>query len=957
MGSALAMLHPRLREAMARLGYGKLLPIQEKSIPVVLRGMDAIIVAPTGSGKTEAALFPILSMMVSRGEPSGGGVKLVYVTPLRALNRDLELRIARLAESVGYKVMVRHGDTGPSGRRKFLSEPPDIVITTPESFSLLITVERAQKVFKAVKWVVVDEFHELMESKRGVELMLALKKLELIAGRRLQRIALSATLSRNTLREAAKLLSLDSHVEVVEDTGGRELEYRVVVIEGELDSESRGSFWERSVKVIADIIRGEKGSTLIFTNTRSTAEMLASSLSEELGEEVPAHHGSLSRHVREDAERRFRSGEAKAIVATSSLELGIDIGHVNLVIQFLSPRQVISLTQRAGRSGHRYGGRSRAVIIVPRNLYEIMEAGVIGFRASRGHLEDLKIPPKPYDALAHFTVGAAIDGTPPSGEDVYKLATSTYPYSRLSYEEFESIIDYLGSVRLVRLDDGRLRPGRRAMKYFYKTSMIPDERTYTAVDIVSGREVGELSERFVVFRLMKSESQRIESRPTVVLGGRLWRILDIDLDRLRVTLSPVAEGVAAVPMWEGELIPVDYKVARELCSIIALAMEDEEAARRLLKARGLGGEADYIIGVAREAARAWGGPPGPGEVIVESLEGGAILYACLGSKGNFALALLISKIMSGMGVEASFNYIPYAIVFRSTYSYRIGGHVKRAMELAKAMDEATRLSMIHDAVRNTTAYLVRFYHVAKRMGAIDPDANISLHQVEKMAEGLRGSPIDVETLREIVYEKLDIDAMNSFLEETNKVRVVEARHISRLGVEVLGNPYLRAERGVNAKLIGVNVLIEAKKRSLSSKTVRLLCLTCLKHHEAKISSIPYKTVYRCPNCSSLALAPLPPGERGEAMITAYMKRRRGEKLSREEKKLAEELVERAEVYINYAQTGLSRHVLEAFTALGVGPKRAKKLLSDLQVLGEEEFYLGLIRAEEEYVAYRRFWNK
>ena len=957
MGSALTMLHPRLREALARLGYKRLLPIQEKSIPVVLRGVDAIIVAPTGSGKTEAALFPILSMMLSRGEPSGGGVKLVYVTPLRALNRDLELRVSRLAESVGYKVMVRHGDTGPSGRRRFLSEPPDIVITTPESFSLLMTVERAKRAFRTVKWVVVDEFHELMESKRGVELMLSLEKLGIVAGRRLQRIALSATLSRNTLREAAKLLSPTGYVEVVEDTGGRELEYRVVVVEGGLDSEGQGSFWERSVKVIADIVKRVRGSTLIFTNTRSTAEMLASSLSEELGEEVPAHHGSLSRHVREEAEKKFREGEVKAIVATSSLELGIDIGHVNLVIQFLSPRQVIAMTQRAGRSGHRYGGRSRAVIIVPRNLYEVMEAGVIGFRASRGHLEDLKIPPKPYDALAHFTVGAAIDGIPATGEEVYKLATTTYPYTRLSAEEFESIIDYLGSVRLVRLDDGKLRPGRRAMKYFYKTSMIPDERTYTAVDIVSGREVGELSERFVVFRLMKTESQRIESRPTVVLGGRVWRILDIDLDRLKVMLSPVAEGVAAVPMWEGELIPVDYKVAREVCSIIELAMEDGEAARSLLEARGLGGEADYIIGVAKEATRAWGGPPGPGEVIVESVEGGAILYACLGSKGNFALALLLSKIMSGMGVEASFNYIPYAIVFRSTYSYRIGGHVKRAIELAKSMDEATRLSMIHDAVRNTTAYLVRFYHVAKRMGAIDPDANISLHQVEKMAEGLRGSPIDVETLREIVHEKLDIDAMNSFLGEVERVRVVESGSVSRLGLEVLSNPYLRAERGVNAKLIGVNVLIEAKKRSLASKTIRLLCLTCLKQHEVKISSIPYKTAYRCPNCSSLALAPLPQGERGEAMVAAYIKRRRGERLGREERRLAEELVERAEVYINYAQTGLSRHVLEAFTALGVGPKRAKKLLSDLQVLGEEEFYLGLIRAEEEYVAYKRFWNK
>lgn len=283
--------------------------------------------------------------------------------------------------------------------------------------------------------------------------------------------------------------------------------------------------------------------------------------------------------------------------------------------------------------------------------------------------------------------------------------------------------------------------------------------------------------------------------------------------------------------------------------------------------------------------------------------------------------------------------------------------VREALLRASRMDRATRAAMIYDAVRNTTAYLVRFYHVARRMGAIDPEASVPLASVERMAEGMRGSPVDIETVRELVHEKLDLEALNDFLDGLRGVRLVEPPRPSPLAREVLGNPYLRADRASSAKLIGVDALIQAKRRSLASRRARLFCTHCRRTHEVTIGSVPEGRAYRCPSCGSLTLAPLPPGERGDAMVQAYLKKLRRERLTREEERLARELREREEIYANYAASGYSRQVLEAFAALGVGPRKARKLLSDLQVLGEDEFYKGLIRAEEEYAAYKRFWKK
>ncbi len=949
---AAELLHSRLREALRGLGYRELLPVQEKAIPVILRGEHTLIVAPTGSGKTEAALFPVLSMMLEKGVKPGEGVHSVYVTPLRALNRDLEVRIRALAEAVGYSVMVRHGDTPQRLRKEFSARTPDIVITTPESLGLLLVIY-GNRIWGSVRWVIVDEVHELVDSKRGVELSLNLEKLSRISRFRVQRIGLSATLSKHSIEEAKLVLAYGRRVEIVQDPTPKRYNIKVDIVEAgdALDLE----FWNKAVSRVAEIIREERGSVLVFVNTRYTAELLASHLSKLLGTEVPAHHGSLSRHVREKAERDFREGRIKALVATSSLELGIDIGRVSLVVQFLSPRQVIAMAQRAGRAGHRLYEVSRAVIVTPDNVFEALESGVIAFRAERGHLEDIKAPRNSLDALAHFMAGSVIDGTASSVDDVVKLASGAGPYSSLSRDDAVRVASVLDNVKVIMLgDDGSLRPSRRTRSYFFKVSMIPEERSLKAVDIVSGRTVGELSERFIQLKLLKAVKPK--DQPIIILAGKAWKLLEVDIDGGRVTLSPVAEIAGFVPVWEGEMIPVDWRVAREVCGLIGLAMVDVEAARRVLQARKLPDSmVEKIIDTAKRTAEAWGEDLYLSEriAIVESYPGAAILYSCLGSKGNFALATLISKLLEGRAA-IEFSYIPYAIVFKTSTSARIGSLVAEALMTAKNLLPPERAGLIYDAVRKSKAYLIRFYHVAKRMGVIDADKSVALDVVKKLADAMRESPIDEETVRELVHDKLDLQALNRYLDSLEDVRVVELKNETPLATEVYGNPYIKRDVSLDLKQIALDILIQFKKKNLAQRRVIMLCTRCSAHFEARVGDIGSAT--RCPKCGALSLAPLPATEYGYKLLEYYRNSAGKKKLSSEARKAVKEVMDRSLLYLTMASQGLGRKAVEALSATGVGPARAKRVLSALFERGEQGFYEEIIRAEEEYVSTRLYWR-
>ena len=956
---AARILHEKVRRAAASLGYEKLLPVQEKAIPIILRGRHVLVTAPTGSGKTEAVFLPVLSLLLRSIEEEGdpGGVRVVYVTPLRALNRDVTIRLERLASLVGVSILLRHGDTGQAGRRKFLSSPPHVMVTTPESLNLLLTVGDPKRLWSHVQWVIVDEVHELIDNKRGAELAVVLERLQRHSKRRIQRIGLSATLSRKTIDEAKRLLANGRLVELVTDTSEKQYEVNLRIVSPGAGDER---LWVKAVDEIIEIARSTPGSVLVFTNTRSTAEKLAATLrrrveERKLGFRVEVHHGSLSRAVRETVEADFRSGRVKILVATSSMELGIDIGYVDVVVQFMSPRQVTTMIQRAGRAGHRLEEVSRAFIITLNNLWEILESGVIAYRAERGALEDFTMHRNPYDVAAHQAAGILLeDGGETSMETILSLLNSSGSLSDLSVDELEEILIHLDSVRVVRYNPelGIVRTGRRTRTYFYRTSMIPEENAFTVYNVATGEKIGEVSERFVESKLLDVKNER-EMR--FILGGKAWQAVTIDYEKGRIDAVLLGEIEGLLPSWEGELIPVSRKVAREVCSILTICMSDLNDCRRMLAARRIPEPyIERIVSITSASREVLGASPSHSTAVVEEAGGASILYVCLGSNGNLALALLLSRILERRRVPVEFHYTPYAIVFTSPVGVR-GDDVARALRELAAMDPVERMVHLQEALRKSKTYLVRFLWIAKRMGVLEPGKRIPLSIVEKLRDNMRGTVVDRETVKEILHDKLDMEAVNEYLGGLREIKVARLNNPSPLGEEVLSNPYLRLDVAVHIKSIAMDKIVESIKRSLSRKTVRMLCLSCGKFKTVRVADV--EKGYKCPYCGSRLVAPLPDTEYGDRLVSAFMKSRKGERLRREEKKLAREVLERAKLYLSYAGQGAGRYVVEALMTYGVGVDRAKGLLLALFERGERAFYDQLLKAMQDYALTRQYWDK
>ncbi len=347
--------------------FGKLNEMQKAAIPKILKGKNTLIIAPTGSGKTEAAIIPVMSKILEIKEREKvNGILALYITPLRALNRDLLLRLISWGEALGITVAVRHGDTSKSERARQSRKPPEFLITTPETLQILLMGKRLREHLKSVTFVIIDELHEMLDSKRGVQLALALERLVNISGD-FQRIALSATIGDP--EESAKFIFGKRPYEIVE--WYRDKKYEIEVLYPKLTEEdyemSKKTGWSpkicwslRKIKEILDSVR----SAIIFVNTREMSEMLASRFRKWIpGYPIEIHHSSLSREVRERNEKLLKEGKLKAIIATSSLELGIDVGHVDVVIQYMSPRQAIRFVQRLGRAGHSLDKVSKGYII------------------------------------------------------------------------------------------------------------------------------------------------------------------------------------------------------------------------------------------------------------------------------------------------------------------------------------------------------------------------------------------------------------------------------------------------------------------------------------------------------------------------------------------------------------------------------------------------------------------
>jgi ATP-dependent Lhr-like helicase len=644
--SALDAFHPTIRRWFSET-LGEPTKAQARAWPRIASGANTLLAAPTGSGKTLAAFLWVLNQLLVEGDQLTDETRILYVSPLKALANDIqknllgplaELRAMdpRLAD---LRVFVRSGDTPQHQRTAMTKRPPHILVTTPESLYILLTSDGGRSMLSNVRQLIVDEIHALTPNKRGAHLALSMERLEELCGP-VQRIGLSAT--QKPLSEVAEfLVGPGRQCEMIDEGHLRQLDVDLELPQSPLEAVCSHETWEDVYRRMTELI-AEHRTTIVFVNTRKMAERVAARLSEHVGEEfVGCHHGSLSKERRLLAEQRLKAGQLRALVATASLELGIDIGDVDLVIQCGSTRSIATFLQRVGRSGHGVGRVPKGRVF-PLTQDELAEAMALLRAAAAGKLDRTLQPGKPLDILAQQIVAACVAES--WEEDaLYAWIRRSKPYADLSREEFESVLELHSQDRLALLHrdgvHGRVRGTRRArMVAITGGGAIADLADYRVLEEPSGSFVGTVNEDFAI----ESSAGDIFQ-----LGNSSWQVLKVEQGVLRVA---DAHGAPPnLPFWLGEAPARSEELAAELSELRAAAAHedfaiDTEAARQL---------ADYV----REGVRVLGCVPTQRRVILERFfdeSGGMqlVLHAPFGGRINRAWGFALrKKFCRGFGFE------------------------------------------------------------------------------------------------------------------------------------------------------------------------------------------------------------------------------------------------------------------------------------------------------------------
>ncbi len=924
-----SLLSEPVRKILSESGFKRPTPIQEAAIPVILSRRHVLLIAPTGIGKTEAAMLPLFSRLTEEGRKSG--ISLLYITPLRALNRDLLSRLEWWCEKLGIRIAVRHGDTSQYQRRKQALSPPDMLITTPETLQAILPAPVMRRHLRDVRYVVVDEVHELAESKRGAQLSVALERLRELTQREFQRIGISATVG--SPERVARFLCSHAPVKVVKVSTAKEMDIRVEhpkpkkedreIAEQLLTGIAAATRLRRMRELIA-----QHRHTLIFVNTREMAEILASRF-KIIGESVGIHHSSLSQEVRIATEEEFKSGKLRALICTSSLELGIDIGSVDLVIQYKSPRQVSRIIQRVGRSGHRMGMVSKGVIITT-DADDTLEALAIARRAKDELLEEIEPHLKPYDVLAHQLVGLALERRRVEKHDALALLRRSFAFAELGEEELEEALALLAELRLLWVEEERFGATRASREYYYNNlSTIPDEKRYFVKNIVTRENVGVLDEAFVV--------NYAEPGSRIIFKGSPWRVLAVEGEEILV--EPLSEVAGAVPSWVGEEIPVPYEVAQEVAELREMAAREGENALASYPCDGY--TARQAVSKVKRHLRKGIPVPGKSKIYVELLRGLAIIHAPFGMKVNETLGRLFALLLtSKLGQSVALQSDAYRIMLQS------GTQLSEEDIYSLFQVEPEHIeSLLATSLKRTSLFRWKFVHVAKRFGAIARDYTYTSAGLRRVMRAYEGSLIHRETLKEIFKDNLDVARAREVLRricegelEVEILRREEPSPIAELGLRSYGEVVLpeRAEK----------LILRALKRRLAQRRVELFCLYCASWHASyRIASLSPEL--RCERCGARMLAVLKGDSR--RLRSLYKGYKQGKKLTREERQEIKKLQLSANLFLSYGKAAVV-----AQAARGIGPETAKRVLS--RALNEEELYREILKAEREYARTRMYWD-
>ncbi|HDD31289.1 MAG TPA: DEAD/DEAH box helicase [Thermococcus litoralis] len=915
-------MHPLLKRAIEEKFEG-LNELQIRAFEEVSAGKSVLIVAPTGSGKTEAAVLPVFNAIL---EEKLDPISAIYIAPLKALNRDLLDRLLWWGERLGVNVEVRHGDTSSYRKAQQVKKPPHMLIITPETLGVILTMRSFRKALKNVRFVVVDEIVELVDNKRGAQLSLALERLAEFAD--FQRIGLSATVGNE--EEIKAWLKADVVVKPP-----IEKSYKIKVLFPQPDEKNRELARNLNLsldvatrlRVLWEIIEKHKRA-LIFTNTRQFAEILAHRL-KAWGKPVEVHHGSLSREARISAERALKEGKIKALVCTSSMELGIDIGEIDVVVQYMSPRQVNRLIQRVGRARHRTGEVSKGYIIAT-NIEDYLESLVIAQRTLEGKLEAVKPYENALDVLGHFIVGLLIEHRRLPKEVPFEIARRAYPYRKLKWEEYGEVLNMLSEARLIGYDEESdlLYLRRGAYQYYYENlSTIPDEISYRVFDIKSGKVIGRLDESFVM---------DLEEGVEFIMHGRSWILLGIDEESRLLKVRESKSLESAVPSWEGEMVPVPFEVAQDAGRLKRELLFDFNSAKGLISKVDFDDrELELAVSTLKKQE-----PLGTDRDLgIESLPRALILHADFGNKTNEAIGrFLLAFLAAKYGKVFSMRAQAHAIVVRSPFQLNPSEVKGYLLQDARALP-----FVLSRAMRESHAYRWRMLNVAKRIGALRREARI--RKVEKLFEG---TVIEKETINELFHDKLDVKRAEEVLKaiKDGKIRIkgVLRKEPSPLGVLNLsvGGEFL-----VGGELERDEILMLFKERLLNTE-VYLVCTNCGWKSTTRVSRLKNRLSYlQCPKCSSKMIAVAHPID-AELFISALKKLKRGESLEKEEESAYRRLIKASDLIKAYGFDALL-----ALASYGVGADTAARLLSQYQ---GEALLVALLEAEKRYIRTRKFWK-
>ncbi|MEE9224404.1 MAG: ATP-dependent helicase [Thermoplasmata archaeon] len=826
----LDLLEPLVRQWFDT-SFDELTEPQSFAVPLIHERKNVLVSSPTGSGKTITAFLSIINelLILQKKGKLEDKIYCVYISPLKALANDInrnlttpleEMRQIALKEGLEppeIKVAVRSGDTSPSERQRMARKPPHIFITTPESLALVLTAPKFRKKLADTKWVIVDEIHEICSSKRGVHLSLSLERLREQIGRDFTRIGLSATIA--PINEIAKFLVGYENgklrdVNVVEVEGAKKMDLGVLCPVQDMTVLPYEIVNARMYDLLTQLVNDHR-TTLIFTNTRSGTEHVSYKLKEMGIEDLAAHHGSLSKFIRLDVEERLKNGELKAVVSSTSLELGIDIGYIDLVCQIGSPKSIAKGLQRIGRSGHAVGDTSVGRMIVFDND-DLVECAALTKNAYDNHIDQVDIPTNSLDVLAQNIVGMSLVKRW-EAEDAFKMVKRSYPYHNLKKKDFHDVLDYLAQrnpdvkvyakIWYDKDDDrfGRKRGSR--LIYFTNTGTIPEEGSYKVYS-ERGQKIGDLSEKFVEY---------LSRGDVFVLGGRTYQF-----DRvrgMRVFVKDASGRRPTVPSWTGEMLPRTFDLSIEVGKlrreIVERLPSGEGKTKKWLKDeyRLDDGSAQSVMRYVQEQQAVIADVPTDKKLLIEGhidMKGNrnAIFHYSFGRRTNDALSRAYAFALTeklGCNVRVSITDDNFMITAPKRFSLK---------DIHKMVTSKTLEDMLRRAIKNTELFKQRFRHCATRSFMVlrsykgrEVSMNRQQMRSEKVLEWfheIEDFPVIKETYNEILNMVMDLKHAHQVLEmiESGEMEIATADFSN------LPSPFAH-----NVVLLGISDVVLMEDRS------------------------------------------------------------------------------------------------------------------------------------------------